>query len=90
MISKISYDSSINSFVGFSAPLIEGIPTINHFQTDGFIELARWFDDYDKSTMINIHLIETLLTTKQSIHSRPFILAAYGTNNKFSAIDVVR
>ena len=41
--------------------------------------------------MINVHLVELLLTTTNvQIHSRPYILAAYGTNNRFTAIDILR
>ena len=47
--------------------------------------------EYDKPTIINIHLVEFLLTgSNTSVHSHPYILAAYGINNRFKAIDVVR
>lgn len=87
----MSYDAANNSFIGFSAPLIKGVPIVNHFQTDSFSDLQRWFHDYDKSTLINVHIVEPLLTSaKDPMHSRPYILAAYGTNNRFNAIDVLR
>ena len=36
-------------------------------------------------------MIEPFLTsTAAPVHSRPYILAAYGTNNRFTAIDVLR
>ena len=77
--------------MGFSTPLVKEVPTINQFQTDGFADLQRWFKEYDKSTMINIHLIEPLLTrSNASVHFCPYILATYGTNNRFKAINVLR
>ena len=67
--------------MGFSTPLAKRVPIVNQFQTDSFADLQRWFKGYDKSTMTNIHLIEFLLTrANASVHSRPYILAAYGIN----------
>jgi hypothetical protein len=87
----VSYDSTSNCFVGFSAPLINGLPSINHFQTDNFSKLEQWFDEFDKSTLVNAHLIEPLLTAaSSSVHSRPFILSAYGMNNRANAIDILQ
>jgi len=55
------------------------------------VELEQWFQDFDRSTLINVNLIEPLLTNTNSlVHSRPYIVSAYGTNNKYSAVDVLR
>jgi hypothetical protein len=76
--------------VGFSAPLINGVPSINYFQTDSYNELERWFRDFDRSVLINVHLIEPLPRELSPVHSRPFILSAYGTNNKANATDILQ
>ncbi|CAF1471823.1 unnamed protein product [Adineta steineri] len=45
----------------------------------------------NKSTLVNVHLIEPLLTDlASSIHSRPYILSVYGIDNKHSAYDTIR
>lgn len=55
------------------------------------MELEQWFEDFDKSISINAHLIEPLLkNTSSLVHSRPYIISAYGTNHKYTAIDVLR
>lgn len=64
---------------------------MNQFRTNSYSELEQWFEDFDKSKLVNAHLVEPLITTPLSlVHSRPYIVSAYGTNNKFNAIDVFR
>lgn len=71
--------------------LNNGLPRQYQFQTNSYTELEEWFRDRDKSSLVNAHLIEPLPTNPLSpVHSRPYVLGAYGTNNKFSAIDVLR
>ncbi|CAF4571727.1 unnamed protein product, partial [Didymodactylos carnosus] len=41
VIRKIEYDSATNTFIGFSAPLISGLPSNKHFRTDSFDELKK-------------------------------------------------
>ena len=90
-MSSVSYDTKTNSFIGFSPQLVNGLPIINQFQTNDYNELQQWFEDFDKSTLINTNLVEPLLTkNSSSIHSRPYIPSAYGTNNKYTGIDVLR
>ncbi|CAF2740457.1 unnamed protein product [Rotaria sp. Silwood2] len=91
VISSVSYDSKTDCFIGFSPQLVNGLPSVDQFQTNSYTELQQWFEDFDKSTLINAHLIEPLIrNTSSLVHSRPFILSAYGTNNKYTAIDVLR
>ena len=64
---------------------------MNKFKTDSYNELEQWFQNADKSTLINAHLIEPLPTKIPSlVHSRPYILSAYGTNDKVNSTDVLR
>ncbi|CAF1472252.1 unnamed protein product [Rotaria sp. Silwood1] len=91
VVSSVSYDTKTNSYSGFSPQLVNGLPIINQFQTNNYNELQQWFEDFDKSTLINANLVEPLLTNNSSsIHSRPYIISAYETNNKYIGIDVLR
>ncbi|CAF3773251.1 unnamed protein product [Rotaria sp. Silwood1] len=91
VIISVSYDSRNDCFIGFSPRLVNGLPFVDHFKTNRYTELQQWFEDFDKSTLVNAHLVEPLLSNSSSlVHSRPFILSAYGTNNKYTAIDILR
>ncbi len=91
MVSSVSYDTVNDCFIGFTSPLNNGLPSINQFKTNSYAELEQWFQDVDRSTLINAHLIEPLLErTTSLIHSRPYIVSAYGTKNKISATDILR
>ena len=68
-----------------------GLPAINRFKTDNYNDLKQWFEDIDKATLVNVHLIEPILTDVTSLaHSRPYIISAYGINNKHSTSDIIR
>jgi hypothetical protein len=91
VISSVSYDATSNCFIGFTPSLKNGLPLISQFQTNSYSELERWVADIGKSTLVNAHLIEPLLTDTMSfVHSRPYILSAYGIDNKHTASDIVR
>lgn len=90
MVSSVSYDTKNNSFVGFSPQLVNGLPVINQFQTNSYNELQQWFENFDKAKLINANLVEPLLNKNGSIHSRPYIISAYGSDNKHTGIDVLR
>ncbi|CAF1474909.1 unnamed protein product [Rotaria sordida] len=84
-ITCIDYDVQSNSFIGFSPPLVNGIPESNFFRTENFNELKKWFDELDKSKFINLYMVKSL-----ALSAPPFILSAFGSNNKFTAIDIVK
>jgi hypothetical protein len=84
-IFRVEYNAQSNSFIGFSSPLVHGIPKPNFFQTDNFDELKSWFDNFDKSKFINLHMIQSL---KPFVP--PLILSAYGSNNKATATEVLK
>ncbi|CAF1300736.1 unnamed protein product [Rotaria sordida] len=88
VIKKISYDTLTNSFVGFSAPLNDGIPAALHYQTDSFKRLREWFSSEDYSPLINIHMIQPI--TNMQVSPNPFLLSAFGTNNEYESIDIIR
>jgi hypothetical protein len=87
VIKKIKYNASTNIFSGFSVPLKNGLPVARHFQTDSFDQLRNWFETQDKSSYLNIHMVQPLFASNP--YSSPFLLAAYGLSNKFKAIDVL-
>ncbi|CAF4947348.1 unnamed protein product, partial [Rotaria socialis] len=84
-ISRIDYDAQSDSFIGFSSCLVNGLPQSNFFQTNKFDELKLWFDTFDKSAYIDLHMIQSVAPS-----SPPFILSAYGSNNKATATDVFK
>ena len=47
-VRKIIYDAPSNSFLGFTLPLDEdGMPQIQHFQTNSYEDLEMWFNQQD-------------------------------------------
>ncbi|CAF2961994.1 unnamed protein product [Rotaria sp. Silwood2] len=89
VVGSVSYDSKTNSFVGFSPKLVNGLPLVNQFQTHDFNELQQWFQDIGKSKLINANLVEPLLNkSSSSTHSRSYIISAYGTDNKYSGLNL--
>ncbi|CAF1212167.1 unnamed protein product [Adineta ricciae] len=91
VVSSVSYDAVNDCFIGFTSPLNNGLPIVDRFKTNNYNELEEWFENIDKSTLVNVHLIEPLLKDVSSlVHSRPYILSGYGINNKHSAYDTIR
>ncbi|CAF2998115.1 unnamed protein product [Rotaria sp. Silwood2] len=84
-ISRIDYDAQSDNFIGFSSCLVNGLAQQNFFQTNKFDELKLWFDTFDKSTSINLHMIQSIVSSPS-----PFILSTYGSNNKSTATDVLK
>ena len=64
VIRKIKYDSTTNTFNGFSTPL-------------------------DKSSLLDVHMIQLLQSLNQSTIPSPFLLSAYGIDNTATANDVL-
>jgi hypothetical protein len=84
-ICRVDYDAQLNSFIGLSSPLFDGMPQPNFFQTENFEELKTWFDNFSKSKLINLHMIQSVVPSVP-----PFILSAYGSDNKVTATDVLK
>ena len=84
-ISCVDYDASSDTFIGFSSPLVNGLPQLNFFRTNNFDVLKEWCDEADISKFINLYMAKSLTTS-----APPIILSAYGSNNKFEAIDVIK
>jgi len=88
VIPKVSYDASSNSFVGFTLPLKNGFPNCQFYSTSSLDELESWHNEVDKSSLLNIHVIQALTSSNQHTLS-PFLLSAYGTNNRYTADDIL-
>jgi hypothetical protein len=84
-ICRIDYDVTSNSFIGFSSPLVDGVPQPNYFQTENFDQLELWFNEIDKAKFINLYMLKSLV-----LSDPPFILSAYGSNNKTKAIEILK
>ena len=80
-ICRVEYDAHSNILINFSAPLAHGVLKPNFFQTESFDELKSWFDNFDKSKFINLHMIQSI---------KPFVpslsLSIYGSNNKATSL----
>ena len=88
VVSKITYDTTSNTFVGFSSPLNNnGLPITNLYSTTSFNEFEHWYSDVSKAKSLNAYLIQPLSTS--SSNSSSYLLAAHGTNNKFKLSDVI-
>ena len=89
VVARVSYDTLSNSFVGFTLPLNNGLPSSRSFSTDSLNQLELWHSDFDKSSLIHIHVIQALCPDNRTPLPPPFLLAAYGTNGKYTAQDIV-
>ncbi|CAF1276881.1 unnamed protein product [Rotaria sordida] len=88
VVPKITYDTTSNTFVGFSLPLDNnGLPIINSYKTDSFTCLEQWYYNVPTAKSLNAFLIQPLSVL--SSNKSPYVLAAYGTDNKFISSDVI-
>lgn len=87
IVPKITYNAQSNIFTGFVPPLAGGLPLINTFSTESFTEFQRWISTLVKSHLLNVHMIQPITPISDSCS--PFLLSAYGTDNRFTAKDIV-
>ncbi|CAF3517176.1 unnamed protein product, partial [Rotaria sp. Silwood2] len=90
IIKKIKYDSTTNTYNGFATPLDRGVPIKEYYQTDSFDKLKLWFNSNDKSSLLNVHMIQPVQSTNQTIIPSPFLLSAYGIDNTATANDILQ
>ncbi|CAF4628340.1 unnamed protein product [Rotaria socialis] len=90
VIRKINYDQETNSFVGFATPLVNGIPVSKYYQTNSFNQLESWFNSSDKSSLLNIHMMQPLPSSNNSTAPSAFLLAGYGAVNTYTSMDILR
>ncbi|CAF3925446.1 unnamed protein product [Rotaria sordida] len=85
VISKVNYDVTTNSFIGFCPELKNGLPSIRQYQTDDFYELEEWFQTVKQSTLVNIHTVQPI--THEA--AAPFLLSCFGTDNQIVSISIL-
>ncbi|CAM4822591.1 unnamed protein product [Rotaria magnacalcarata] len=90
VIRKINYDQQTNSFVGFATPLVNGIPVSKYYQTNSFNQLESWFNSSDKSSLLNMHMIQPLPSSNNSPASSAFLLSGYGVLNTYTSMEILR
>lgn len=88
VIQKISYDTTSNTFMGFSLPLNNNrMPVTNFYSTDSFNCLEEWYSNALKAKSLNAYLVQPLSSSSNS--TSPYLIAAFGTNNKYKSTDVI-
>ncbi|CAF2069261.1 unnamed protein product [Rotaria magnacalcarata] len=90
IIKKIKYDSTTNTFNGFPTPLDRGVPIKEYYRTNSFDKLKLWFDSNDKSSLLNIHMIQPVPSTNQNIILSPFLLSVYRIDNTATFNDILQ
>lgn len=85
IVQKVVYDVNSNKLVGLNLPLdaVTGIPIPNTF-------IAQSLRDIEKHMKNPLsHLVYVIIAQPIMEKSPPFILQIFGTNNKFSSMDVL-
>ncbi|CAF4613192.1 unnamed protein product, partial [Rotaria sp. Silwood2] len=90
VIKKIKYDSIANKFIGFPTPLDHGVPIKEYYHTDSLDTLKLWFNSIDKSSLLNVHMIQPVQSTTQNTLPSSFLLSAYGIDNTATANDILQ
>jgi hypothetical protein len=87
VVPRVIYDVKANAFIGFTSPLENGLPQINSFSTESFYELENWFNTLTRSCFLNLQMIQPI--NLNNVPSSSFLLAAYGSDNKFTTKDIL-
>ncbi|CAF3644312.1 unnamed protein product [Rotaria socialis] len=90
VIKKIKYDANTNSFVGFNTKLSNGVPICNYYRTDSYEQLQYWFENIEKSALLNIHMFQPIPQSNHINSPASFLLSAYGVDNTATAIDIIK
>lgn len=88
VIRKVCYDGWSNSFVGFCPRLQnDGFPQLSSFAIESLSDLEIAFETESLSSLLNVYAIRPI--TSESQHSSPFVLSAFGSDNKFQTHHVI-
>lgn len=84
---KIEYDPKSNQLIGFVPALnkITGFPVLQSFPADSALTIYNYFQNKENSKYVNVIIAQALCEDCPK-----FCLAIYGTNNRFSAVDVIK
>lgn len=88
VIRKVCYDSLSNSFIGFAPQLNhDGFPRLPSSQIESFSNLKDAFESCNLSSLLNLHTVQPITNDEHGVS--PFILSAYGSDNKFETHHIV-
>ncbi|CAF3385348.1 unnamed protein product [Rotaria sp. Silwood2] len=88
VVSKVTYDTTSNKFIGFALPLDNnGFPIANSYSTESFSCLEEWYSSVPRAKSLNAYLIQPLSSSANN--TSPYLLSAYGTDNKYESSDVI-
>jgi hypothetical protein len=90
VIRKLSFDQQINSFIGFATPLANGIPIAKHYRTNSFDKLKYWFSTLNRSSLLNIHMVQPFPSPKHPTIRSAFLLTGYGVVNTYTSMAILR
>ena len=62
VIPKVEYDSLTNSFIGFTTPVVDGIPLTKHYQADTFDDFNAIYNTNKTVPLLNIHMFQSIST----------------------------
>ena len=89
IIPRIEYDSIFDTFNGFGTPIIDGKPLENAFRCQSFEQFKDLMEKHQRANLVNVHLLQPI-SPSNSVISSPVVLAAYGTDNKITSIDILK
>jgi len=85
IVGRPSYDPKSNQIVGFVPPFDEnGLPKIRHFEATSSDAIKNMFETQTCSNYAYIVMAQPLADVP------PYVLAVFGTNNKFTSFDVLK
>lgn len=86
IISKVEYDPKSNQLIGLVLPIASGsgMPIVFSFKASSQSEIQRLMELQAKSTLVYIIMAQPLME-----HTPPFVLQIFGTDNKFTTINVM-
>lgn len=86
VVKKVVYDSRTNQLVGLVLPFdsMNGMPQLFAFSVESAEEIKKFME------LPTSHLIYIIVAEPLHKKARPFILQLFGTNNKFTAYDVLK
>ncbi|XP_052128299.1 uncharacterized protein LOC113215578 [Frankliniella occidentalis] len=83
-VAGVQYNSSNNQMVGFRVPLsVTGLPAVAQFPADSEVVMRRHFEDAPLAKNVYCILAQPLVDKASS-----FILCCFGSDNKFTAVQV--
>ncbi|CAF1351263.1 unnamed protein product [Rotaria sp. Silwood1] len=90
IIPRIEYDASLDVFNGFVTPVLEGLPTENTFRCTTIQQLKNLFETNPYANLVNIHVVQPIVDSNNALVLPTTVLAAYGTDHKLTAIDILK